>query len=442
MDQIIPLYSSWYLQSGVACTPDNGFLYAAGHRIVYIPEIIDQKIPEIKIFQGRKLVKAIDFNPNWLEVKEFVTLNEEHIVTVWNFNDATMIKGHKVHLSKNWKPNSHCAIAYTKDAKILSVDENHFVKYCSQSNTYVIEAHFRKIIRNIVVMLKTSPYDKDVFAVGCKDGLVLLMNLKKMEILHKLRGHDREITSMDWILLPNKPNAPTAPVAVAPAAGTLQEMLDPLNNVDTFDIYSYDHLENEFGTIQEKFTEEEPEEEIPEKEIEQNENFNFIEACQNLMEDIICGIDVKEDEKPEEKDEPGCSSALTQFADLNLNETRNDSMVPVLSPPASPEKDDFLEECRKVKDFIVVSKIGDEIIENSNEDRVYLATASKEKWIWLWDCGSGGSMHRINMSYVGATKYAPKNIFTVVKWVDESTLLSNNPNGDLVQWNIKEQNNR
>lgn len=353
-------------------------------------------------------MKSIDFNPNWLEVKEFATLSEDHAVHVWSFNESSIIKGHNVHLTKYEKNNSHCDIAYTLDSKILSVDENNFVKYCTQSNTFIIEPNFRKFVKNAVVMLKTSPYDKDIFAAGCKDGLVLLMSLKKMEILYKLRGHDTEITSIDWMLIPNKPKQVVEFVVDDPIekvddpSKKLKELLDPLNNVDTFDIYSYDHLENEFGTIQEKFTEEEETEvcEFQEKEIEQNENFNFIEACQNLMEDIICGIGDKDESLNASK--PGCSSALNQFAHLKLEkETPNDSMVTVLSAPASAEKDDFLEECHKVKDFIVVSKIGDEVDveENCNEDKIYLATGSKESWIWLWDSNSGTGVHRINMKF-------------------------------------------
>lgn len=354
-------------------------------------------------------MKSIDYNPNWPEVKEFATLSEDHVVHVWSFNDSTVIKGHNVHLIKNEKRISHCDMAYTLDSKILSVDENNFVKYCTQSNTFTIETNFRKLVKNAVVLLKTSPYDKDIFAAGCKDGLVLLMNLKKMEILYKLRGHDTEITSIDWMLIPNKPKSVVDHVVdpvekLDNSAEKLKELLDPLNNVDTFDIYSYDHLENEFGTIQEKFTEEEEPEvcELQEKEIDQNENFNFIEACQSLMEDIICGIGEKDESLNISK--PGCSNALNQFAHLKLDEeTPNDSMVTVLSAPASPEKDDFLEECQKVKDFIVVSKTGDEIdvVENCNEDKIYLATGSKESWIWLWDSNSGTGVHRINMKFQG-----------------------------------------
>lgn len=360
-------------------------------------------------------MKSIDFNPNWLELKEFATLSEDHVVHVWSFNESSIIKGHDVHLKKYEKNNSQCDIAYTLDSKILSVDESNFVKYCTQSNTFIIETNFRKYVKNAVVMLKASPYDKDIFAAGCKDGLVLLMSLKKMEILYKLRGHDTEITSIDWILIPNKTKSVVERFVDDPVEKIddpmekLKKLLDPLNNVDTFDIYSYDHLENEFGTIQEKFTEEEETEicELQEKEIEQNENFNFIEACQNLVEDIISGIGEKDESLNVSK--PGCSSAINQFAHLNLEkETPNDSMVTVLSAPASSEKGDFLEECEKTKDFIVVSKIGDEIDieENCDGDKFYLATASKEPWIWIWDSNSGSGVHRINMKFQNLGKPA------------------------------------
>lgn len=264
-------------------------------------------------------------------------------------------------------------------------------------------------------MLKTSPYDKEIFAAGCKDGLVLLMNLKKMEILYKLRGHDTEITSIDWILVTTKPKQIEIETVVDDPAAKLKEMLDPLNNVDTFDIYSYDHLENEFGTIQEKFTEEEPDScQFQEKEFEQNENFNYIEACQDLMEDIICGIGDKNDSFNTSK--PGCSSSsvVNQFVNLKLNvqnpndsidvQNPNDSIAVEITPVGSPEKEDFLEECRKVKDFIVVSKVGDEVIESCSEDKYYLATGSKETWIWIWDCNSGTSLHRIHMKFYSPGK--------------------------------------
>jgi hypothetical protein len=151
-----------------------------------------------------------------------------------------------------------------------------------------------------VTILKASPYNFDIFAAGTKKGLILISSLKSMTVLHQLRAHDSEIVSLDWTMikqtissvtkqLDSVVSKPTATAVVVPTTAA-KSFAAPQNGDDLFDIYDYDHLENEFGTYTDNAIESE-EDEIKDfnkvEMIEGNEHFDFVEACGNLKDVIL-----------------------------------------------------------------------------------------------------------------------------------------------------------
>lgn len=66
----------------------------------------------------------------------------------------------------------------TKSGQVLSIDRNAFVKYCLRSNTFKVFDDNFILKRGTITVLKASPYDENILALGTKNGLITVVNLK------------------------------------------------------------------------------------------------------------------------------------------------------------------------------------------------------------------------------------------------------------------------
>lgn len=290
MMKIIPLPPKYNLTSTCVSTPQNGLLYISSETVTYISHIDDFKsVPEIKIFHTRQNVKSIDCDPDWSKTKYFAALAEDNSIQVWSVDSSKAVLGHKVHIRTFHDEGSgydmrtaveNVKFCFLKNRNILSIDSSFLVLYCISSNTYV---RSNRIIpkKHEISIIKGSPFDDSVFAAGTSNGLVMLVNFKKEEILFNLRGHDMEVTSFSWTT--GNPVEDLPPVQERPILKAKKTPIPPSD--DCFDIYDYDYLENEFGA---------PSRTVPATDdsfvgIEKpksDEHFNFSEACRALKDDI------------------------------------------------------------------------------------------------------------------------------------------------------------
>lgn len=157
-------------------------------------------------------IKALACSPDWSERREFATLDEQNSLLVWDLDQGTAIKGHKGHVYKLHRVDSRggqtnevtSAICFTQTEKIISCDHSVMIIYCLVTDTFKYYPDFFKSNQTVVV-LSPCPTDRDVFAVGMKDGLIQLISIRNMTIIRNMRGHDKEIVSIDWMQIRVKP---------------------------------------------------------------------------------------------------------------------------------------------------------------------------------------------------------------------------------------------
>lgn len=108
-------------------------------------------------------------------------MNEQNIIWVWNLETGKICRGHKAHTNyKGFQGDSDSqlggAMCISKKRQVFSIDRNAFVRYCMVSNTFSIFPDNFILKRGTVSMLKTSPYNQDIIAVGYKNGLIVIAN--------------------------------------------------------------------------------------------------------------------------------------------------------------------------------------------------------------------------------------------------------------------------
>lgn len=158
-----------------------------------------------KIFFLRYRIKSLACSANWTEKREFATFDDLNNLQVWNLDQEAPVKGHKGHVYKLSRVENRSvqnevtsAICFTQTEKVISVDQSVMIIYCLVTNTYKLYADFFRPT-HIVVALSPCPLDRYVFAAGMKNGLIQLFSIENMTILCSLRGHDKEIVSLDWM---------------------------------------------------------------------------------------------------------------------------------------------------------------------------------------------------------------------------------------------------
>lgn len=411
-------------------------------------------------------------------------MNEQNMIWVWNLATAKMCRGHKAHVtnSNDRQMDSDTqlggAMCITKNRQVLSIDRNAFVRYCLVSNTFSIFPDNFVLKRGTVSLLKTSPYNQDVIAVGYKNGLIVIANyagerwnalkinsflithffLSSIEtvVLQKLRGHDSEVVSLQWTLIKQKPyNGTESSVQSLPepvekrsvkaveskptptkAKGkfdkttekkqTRREAPKPIVDAgDMFDIHSYDYLEEEFGTISNRVSYETRDDAADErKTATNNENFNFVEACQTLRDQIRAGNQSDSDD--------GYMDGDSNQSAVNMTDIQN------MMKARSPVKDDSIllsddsDGPAEIDELSNLSTIGSshnttEIVEledvikdlNINDDTpkesdgiVYLASGAQESSVIVWDAKNGTVAAKIQLKSEKGRAKIPSNFFS------------------------------
>jgi WD40 repeat protein len=358
-------------------------------------------------------------------------INGDQHVLVYDFTSGTAVKGHKGHVneSNSFKDQqAPKAIAYLKQNVILSSVNSNLISYCIASNTIKIFLEFSN--RNPITILKQSPKDQNLVAAGTKNGLILLISIDKMEVSAKLRGHDTEISSLDWMYF--SMNASKQAAKESDSKVSLENLIASTDTYDCFDIYE-DTKDQEFGvnnrSVELKSDDEEANVGDMQEKIVSDSNFNFLEACSSLKSQILNGDDEREDSKcgtyEDNKDQYGMKNLENPSIDESL-ESNASSRTPVLTD----ESLNFIEESQRMKDFVIVTK---EEIEQLDEIPV-LASGSREQIAWLWDINEQTAFTQIK--WHPKPRSALPSAFTNILWINQNTLLVTDGNGDINEYNI------
>lgn len=246
------------------------------------------------------------------------------------------------------------------------MDNQDVVKYCIESNSYTVFTDTLLVRKHSINILKASPYCEEHLAAGTKKGLVLLVNTKDMSVLYTLRGHDTEITTLDWMSINNNVIDKTVPAPRFTINPNAKEEIfgrdrpkSIVDKDDIFDLFSYDKSVNEFGTLPgptlASLDKHADNGDLAEAGIATpfNANFNFAEACQNLRDDIVGD------------------------GEITTIEVISFLPIEVLPKFSSDDEEDFVD---------------------CDDKQYFLASGAKESVIWIWDTKVGNAIHKIELT--------------------------------------------
>ncbi|XP_038109419.1 protein rigor mortis [Culex quinquefasciatus] len=431
---VVPSGYSWYRQNAFLCTPDNGLLYHSRYDVNYVSPLEVDQMPRVQIMNVRATVKSLACSQDWTERREFATLDDQNNLLVWDLEVGLPVKGHKGHVYKahgggpRYSDEVNSAICFTRTQKVLSAEHSLLIVYCLATDTYKIYA---ELFRDTVVLLSPCPDDRNVFAAGLRRGLIVLFSLKDMTVLYNMRGHDREVVSIDWMQVPVLPEDTRAnwrreerPKKEArkkkvekevetEAAATAAAAVD---NSDIFDIYEYNESQEEFGTIVDKQTSSFDKKDRFFDKVHTTEGFNFLEECQNLKKDIIKAKE-EQDLEGEEDEGEGEKQAATNSDDENE-----------------------LDEAEKLRDYIIVDGDGEEEQDAEPKKeavmRTIIVSGSRENIIFFWDYKTGLQIDRIVLHSSGANKRMTPGIFITPVFANPWKVVANTNVGHVFEWTI------
>lgn len=272
-----------------------------------------------------------------------------------------------------------------------------------------------------------------------------------LAVTHKLRGHDTDIVSLEWMLLDKTVVITESDVIDNRVINTPGKNSDPIRRRkireppkpivdadDMFDIYSYDYSGEEFGTITsskknaDDLHAESFEEKIVNEQVENvnNENFDFVEACQTLREEITA---TKSDNQPNEQKEALSVNISDVRKTVKLPEHKSDTEVSLDSSNVS-----YSDTKKSVEEMSNRSTLGSshgevEIAEIQNkldslelngklavakevakdERQFYLASGAQEPVVTIWDINTGNVCKKIQLKTHSGKLAIPSKSFFV-----------------------------
>lgn len=353
-------------------------------------------------------------SPLWIENKHVAVMNGDLVVLVFDFENGKAIKGHKGHKAQAHRQDSYSSILYTSSSNIISSFNSEVIQYCLRTNQYNVFPDFTN--RNPITTMKLAPNNSSLVAAGTKNGLILLIESEKMNIVARFRGHDAEITCLDFMVCSPK------------------AMTDNSND-DVFDIYSYEKVENEFGVYRESLEDRSDDEEQNQAELTEKmhntSSFDFLEACSSLKETILTNKDPYAESCTSSKNTGKFEDNREQYGLENIKDPSPDlsmeSNPSSHTPVFTEESLNFYEEKQRMDDFSTKPKKSDAV--------VVLASGSRENVVWLWSVNEKKSLHKIK--WHPKAKSALPSIFTNVLWLTQDTLLITDNNGDIIEYKIR-----
>ncbi|XP_055917595.1 protein rigor mortis [Eupeodes corollae] len=448
----VPIVPQWNLVAGCVATPDEGFLYVGNKTINYISAIKSgEHAPVMKIFQTRQTIRGLDCDPNWSTTKYFAILAQDNSVQIWDFELARAIYGHKAHFIKPQtegdipaQGNDGVHMSFMSNRNILSISQTDLVVYCVASNTF---CRRHRIIpkKYTVTILKCSPYNEHIFAVGTPKGLVILADLKSEQILYTLKGHDATVTSLAWNLTkPASSALPQLPAVATPLKPTpqkpRQEPKTPLGGAsdDIFDIYDYDYLENEFGAPTNNKSSLDQFEGIDKNQEDgNNTNFNYVEACESLKEEIdalknksaeyssndqqVTLADCQESEHRAEVSSSCDSNNSVELLDRSSDDESTNKEKHVMRHQAEVHTQEEMELTPPRMSFTAPA---------SPKKIPLLASAGADSVVWIWNTKTGGACDQLK----GKSNPHGKNYHIEALWLSPNTILVTSRSGTITSF--------
>lgn len=371
---------------------------------------------------------------------------------IWDLDRGQIIKGHRGHhlgvgrtraqqhhhhQRHNSNTPARGALCYLNGQRVLSSIDSLFVLFSVASNTFRTIKINQLFDRDPVVLMKGSPYDENIVACGSKRGLVTIINIDQKSIVHKFSAHSQPITSLAWQQMTF--SGPSEPLLVVPAAAIAQSappsserpiaqahhskearLRGPPKTIvdadDAFDIYDFDDGADEFGVISRATyaatTTVPVDKNNKPEQIAANADFNFVEACESLVDDMLRAVPAAMDDSCavandfEKLSLSGGSDIVIAPEDATLTQQAIDAATASAKLSETDHSSD--------ESFVHVEG-GAEAVRRTI---TFIASASggKESTIWLWNVDAGGSTHKIQLK-AAAKSHKGNKIFVVYIYI-------------------------
>lgn len=351
-------------------------------------------------------------------------------MNVWDLNLKLVVLSHKAHRypgeveprrRKGDRDSEKTGVlCFIQSRHLISNRANDFVKLCLASGTYTLFTLSPVFVKDNISVMRGSPHNEDIMAVGTKRGLVMIVDINKKIVVYKLRGHDSGITSLDWMLVnpatftnqqplstPNRPKIQAKTVERF-HRGPPQPIVD---SSDVFDIYEYDDCAEEFGASARPANTILLKEAAAAKEPDPIEVFDYIEACKNLKQDILLSVSSEV-----ENDNQNDSLIDNVGSDLSVTLSQTEHIDEEVGNPKKA-----CDECSSDESYVNIVENALELTTFADADLMevsmgttdtpkklpkhfnnskpipYLASGSREAYIWIWNAVTGVGEHKIEL---------------------------------------------
>ncbi|KAG7201057.1 hypothetical protein KM043_017605 [Ampulex compressa] len=192
-----PPSPNWYCSRILACSHDGIIAYGSRHCMVVARLKSDGSGLTYSIISNahKERVTSVAFRPPFEEVNSVLLASggDDGSVNIWKLDDY----------SKTY------SYSFGKDKQVAGVDwslKDPHVIFCASIDGSLVSWNIQfnmtssfSLGKTTITCLSCCPHDADLVAVGCKSGLIYIVDLrKKGTVVYKLRGHDLEIVSLSW----------------------------------------------------------------------------------------------------------------------------------------------------------------------------------------------------------------------------------------------------
>ncbi|KAK7873397.1 hypothetical protein R5R35_000194 [Gryllus longicercus] len=200
-EQIFPPSPNWYLSNAFACDSTGTLAYGNRNNLVIVKtnNICDKSLPKVEIVPAahKERVTVVVFSPQNSESTLFnciATSGDDAVVKVWDLLTMTPILANISH-GNDVKVSCMDWSVANSDLIVSMDDNNNIVCWDLPSNS----THSFNLGKLSASTLSCCPHNKDLIAIGCRSGLVCIINIQgRGKILFRMRGHDSEVVSLAW----------------------------------------------------------------------------------------------------------------------------------------------------------------------------------------------------------------------------------------------------
>nr|CAH7720074.1 unnamed protein product [Callosobruchus chinensis] len=240
---IIPPSPNWCEPSVMTYTPNDMLIYGFKGDLIIISNMANKSPEElvaVKIIRRAhcQRITSVAVNSKFGEDSSLlVTTAEDKYVKLWDMERFEIKLAHHQH----GRSNRIVSAAFAGSHKVVSVsDDGHIIVWSFNNNE---KLHMTNIFNPNMTPTSMSicPHDPSLAAFGMKSGLIVVVNLEGTgQVVCHLRGHYKEVISMDWCPIPFNifPKNPNNEVYITPeqfrAAGSegtaalVQELIDEI----------------------------------------------------------------------------------------------------------------------------------------------------------------------------------------------------------------------